>query len=221
MRIQLHFSPNYYPLPFNHLHFLTGALHKWLGPNEEHDGLSLYSFGWLKGGEKVGAGLMFPNGARLNISFFNSENGWRLAKGILEDTEWKYGMRVQKAMELPFPRFGSSARFLVDGGIVLRKKRPDGSRQYLKWDDAEADAALTRIFRRKLRAAGFEGPHLEASMGFDRSYPKPYFKKISIKETEHICSICPVWVKGSPEALRFAWLTGAGELTGSGFGALI
>jgi CRISPR-associated endoribonuclease Cas6 len=29
-----------------------------------------------------------------------------------------------------------------------------------------------------------------------------------------------VVVAGTPEAMRFAWLVGVGELTGSGFGAL-
>ena len=51
MRLNLNLSPNTKPLPFDHLHMLTGALHHWLGWNEAHDDLSLYSFGWLQGGK--------------------------------------------------------------------------------------------------------------------------------------------------------------------------
>lgn len=47
MRLHLRLSPNTTPVSFDHLHQLTGALHKWLGENEVHDELSLYSFGWL------------------------------------------------------------------------------------------------------------------------------------------------------------------------------
>lgn len=221
MRIQLELSPNYQPVPFNHLHELTGALHKWLGPNEVHDGLSLYSFGWLRGGEKIGNGLMFPQGAQLNISFHNSDNGWKLARGILADTSWKYGMQVLKALEQPAPAFSRQARFLIDGGVLLRKKRADETREYLTWESQESKDSLTRILRRKLEQGGFQGEHLEASMEFDQSYSKPFMKLIQIKGTAHKCTVCPVIVRGTPEAIRFAWLTGAGELSGSGFGALL
>lgn len=49
MRLHLKLSANSQPVNFNHLPVLAGALHKWLGPNSEHDGLSLYSFSWLQG----------------------------------------------------------------------------------------------------------------------------------------------------------------------------
>lgn len=221
MRIQLHFSPNYQPVPFNHLHYLTGALHKWLGPNENHDDLSLYSFGWLQKGEKIGKGLMFPQGATLNLSFHESEKAWEVARGILEDPAWRYGMRVTKALEQPYPAFATKARFMTDrGGIILRYKKEDGKRDYMDWTNPNSSEALTRILRRKMEKAGFLSEDLKATMEFDKTYRNPYTKKITIKKAEHICSVCPVIVTGTPKAVRFAWLTGAGELTGSGFGAL-
>jgi CRISPR/Cas system endoribonuclease Cas6 (RAMP superfamily) len=58
MRLHLSLTPNTEPVPFNYQHQLTGALHKWLGENELHDKISLYSFSWLRGrAERVDGGL--------------------------------------------------------------------------------------------------------------------------------------------------------------------
>jgi len=73
MRISLKLSPNTKPVPFDHLHQLTGAIHKWLGYNELHDGLSLYSFGWLRNAVPRKNHLMFPYGATWQISFHDTE----------------------------------------------------------------------------------------------------------------------------------------------------
>jgi CRISPR/Cas system endoribonuclease Cas6 (RAMP superfamily) len=51
-------------------------------------------------------------------------------------------------------------------------------------------------------------------------YPHARDKVATVKGTDHKGSICPVVVEGTPEAVQFAWTVGAGELTGSGFGAL-
>lgn len=68
MRLHLQLSPSREVVPFNHLPVLTGALHKWLGPNQEHGGLSLYSFSWLQGGRATRNGLRFDDGATWMIS---------------------------------------------------------------------------------------------------------------------------------------------------------
>jgi CRISPR/Cas system endoribonuclease Cas6 (RAMP superfamily) len=47
MRLHLYLSPNERPVPFDYQHYLTGAFHKWLGANDLHDRLSLYSLSWL------------------------------------------------------------------------------------------------------------------------------------------------------------------------------
>lgn len=44
MRIQLKISPNKEVVPFGYQHLLTGAIHKWLGENQEHGSSSFYSF---------------------------------------------------------------------------------------------------------------------------------------------------------------------------------
>lgn len=223
MRIQLKLSPNTQPVPFNHLHYLTQRLHHWLGPeNALHDGLSLYSFGWLKGGQHIGNGLWFPEGASWNISFHESDQGFQLAKGILSDRKAFFGMEVDKALEMPYPQFYAKQLFKIDGAVVARKIRDDKTKEYLLFDNPEADAVLTRVLRKKMLAAGFRHEEAEATLvKFQREeVGKGRVRKLSIKGIDHKGSTCPVVVEGTPASTRFAWLVGVGELTGSGFGAL-
>jgi CRISPR-associated endoribonuclease Cas6 len=219
MRIQLKLTPNTQLVPFNHLHELTRRLHHWLGAeNSLHDGLSLYSFGWLRGGKKKGAGLYFPDGATWQISFFSAEATRKLLMGIIRDAELFNGMRVVEVQELPIPHFGGRHRFSADGPVIARQVRQDGSREYLYFDSPAADTALTTTLQHKLKLAGL--PTEGASVAFDRSYANPRHKLVEIKGIKHKGSLCPVIVSGNPEAVQFAWLVGVGELTGSGFGAL-
>ena len=221
MRLNLKLTANTEPVPFNHLHRLTGCLHKWLGQNDLHDDLSLYSFGWLSGGAAENGHLAFPRGAAWRVSFYETEMARRLLDGLMQDPEVFAGLRVFEAKEQAVPALSGSYRFKTDGSPVLaRRRRDDGSRAYLLWDDEAADAVLTRTLRRKLKAAGFEDEHLEAEVQFDRTYAGARSKVTEIKGAKHKGSICPVVVTGTPEAVRFAWTVGAGELTGSGFGAL-
>ena len=226
MRLNLTLSPSTQPVPYDHLHRLTGALHKWIGPdNDLHDGLSLYSFGWLDGGSGTREGLTFADGARWRVSFYQPEAAKACLDGILRDPEVLCGMRVEEAKEQRVPSFSQAHTFKVDSPVLARVRRDDGSRAHLTWDDPEADAALTRTLRTKLQAAGVSdaSPDAESNavrVAFDRSYAHPKTKLARIKDTRHRANMCPVTVEGPPEAIRFAWLVGVGDLTGSGFGAL-
>lgn len=221
MRLNLHLTGNQAPVPFDHLHQLTGALHKWLGPdNPEHRGLSLYSFGWLEGGKPQNGALTFSRGASWFLSFHRADAARRTLQGVLRDPEVAYGMRVFEAQEQPVPAFSGCYRFKVAGPVVARGPREDGGRDYLMWDDPRAAEALTRVMRHKLRAAGLEGEHLETTVEFDRAYRGARSKLVTIKDIHHKASLCPVVVTGTPEAVRLAWEVGAGELTGSGLGGL-
>ncbi len=222
MRIQLKLSPNTKPVPFNHLHELTRQLHRWIGPeNPLHDGLSLYSFGWLRGGERIGSNLWFSSGASWNVSFHDSQQGIQLAKGILADRKAFFGMEVEKALEMPKPEFSERQLFLTDGAVIARKLRNDLTKEYLYYDNIESDKVLTRVLRKKMLTAGFSAQESEdTNVRFFREKGKAKIKKLSIKGIEHKGSSCPVVVEGPPSGVHFAWLVGVGELTGSGFGAL-
>jgi CRISPR-associated endoribonuclease Cas6 len=220
MRLMLRLSPNTEPVPYDHLHRLTGTLHKWLGENDLHDGTSLYSFGWLQGAVPQNGHLRFPRGASWAISFHDPDAARALLKGLLRQPPVFAGMHVVEVQECPEPAFGEQMRFYVDGPVVAREFRADGTRAYLLYDNPAADAALTRVLRTKLAEAGFSAAHQQATLAFDRAYPKARTKLATVKGTKHKASECPVFVTGTPEAVRFAWLVGAGDLTGCGFGAL-
>ena len=222
MRLQLQLSPSTQPVSFDHLHQLTGALHKWLGENDIHDGLSLYSFGWLRGGKRKNDQLNFPAGSLWNISFYDDSVAKKLLQGILQQPDLFSGMRVIEVQEQATPTFGNFYRFRTDQSAILaRQSRPDGSRAYLLWDNPQADEVLTHLLRRKLEVAGFGGEHLAVQVRFDRDYRKARPRKVTIKGIDHKGSECPVWVAGTPEAVQFAWLVGLGDLTGSGFGGIV
>ena len=108
--------------------------------------------------------------------------------------------------------------------MVARRRRDDGSREYLLYDDERADAALTRTLRRKVDAAGLDVAPDAVRVRFDRGDDGADTKLATIEkdghEIHHKGSVCPIIVEGPTEASRFAWNVGVGELTGSGFGAL-
>ena len=222
MRLYLRLTGNTAPVPFDHLHHLTGALHKWLGENNpEHEGISLYSFSWL-GGSKVSDGaLTFPRGATWTLSLYNPDAGRRVLEGILRDPEVAFGMRIFEAQEQALPAFSGCYRFKVAGPVLARVRREDGGRDYLMWNDPRTGEVLTRVLRHKLDRAGFAGEHLETAVEFDQMYAGARSKLVTIKGISHKASLCPVVVTGTPEAVQFTWLVGVGELTGSGLGALM
>lgn len=220
MRLVLSLSPNTEPVPFDHLHRLTGALHKWLGANDVHDGLSLYSFGWLRGARMRDGALDFPRGTAWTVSFVNLDLGKQLLEGLLGDPEITCGMQVQEVHLAEAPPFGSSHRFLVDGAVLTRRNRDDGGRDHLTFEDPAADETLTRTLRRKLVAAGLEEDAENTRVRFDRAWGGAKRKVVALKGIRYRTSVCPVIIEGTPEALQFAWLAGVGELTGSGLGAL-
>ena len=223
IRLNLRLTANDEPVPYNHLHRLTGFLHRCIGENELHDRLSLYSFGWLGGGQGAegGGGLTFPQGATWRVSFHDAAHAKRLIDGVMQDPEVFCGMRVFEIKEQEAPAFNGSHRFKTDGGpVIARQYREDGSRKYLLADDEAAGDVMTRVLRRKLKAAGYGEEHRDATVQFDQMYPNAHTRLTEVKGTKHKGSVCPVVVEGTPEAVQFAWTVGVGELTGSGFGAL-
>lgn len=219
MRLTLRLSPNTKPVPFDHLHNLTGVLHKWLGENEVHNGLSLYSFGWLRKARVQRGKLDFRGGTRWSVSFVDLALSKKALQGVMDNPDVAFGMTVQEAQIVGEPDFETDThRFLVDGAVLTRKNRDDGGRDHLTHEDPEADTTLTRTLHRKLEAAGLDTEGVRVR--FDRDWRGAKTKVVSLKGIDYKTSVCPVIVDGPPEVQRLAWLAGVGELTGSGFGAL-
>lgn len=218
MRLHLTLSPNTVPVPFDHLDRLRARFHSWIGENDAHDGLSLYSFSWLSGGRASGDHVAFPRGAAWTLSLFDDALGKRLLRGLLADPAVGFGMAVAEAQVADEPEFSPEQRFVAASPVLTRRNRDDGGRDHLTFRDAAASETLTRTFHTKLTAADL--PTDGAALRFDRDFGGAKTKLCRVKGNAFRANACPVIATGSPDQLRLLWLAGAGEMTGSGFGAL-
>jgi len=221
MKFRIQLTASRIPVPFNYAYRLCGLFHHWLGKNDLHDKISLYSLGWLKGKTQVrDHALCFPDGAAWDIGIYNSGLSEQLIRGLLlKDFEF-HGMQIRKVDLLKPPVFEDGEhRFLAGSPILLRKLEDDGSRTHLTYNEPESREVMNRVIHKKAEEAGFE-PGKYLNLQFDSSYRNPKTKLVDIKGIKNRASVCPVIAEGPPEALEFLWTVGAGELTGVGFGSL-
>jgi len=218
MRIYLKLSKNTELVPFDHQVNLVGALHKWLGENNLHDALSLYSLSWLRGGKGVGAsGLNFPNGADWFISTHDTGYLKKAVASIMDAPDVAFGMRVVEVTLQETPYFDKEKLFLL-GSPVLIKRNEGVKQRHYTFDEPESDALMTETFRFKLQKAGL--PIEGASVRFERENVSAKTKISTYRGIKNRVNYCPVIVKGSPEQIGFAWNVGVGNSTGIGFGSL-
>lgn len=218
MRIYLTLSKNTTLVPFDYPVNLVGALHKWLGQNELHDLVSLYSFSWLQRGKAVGErGLDFPNGSLWFISAYDPELIKRIISGILNDPEIAFGMRVLEVTLRETPAFSSGTRFFLGSPVLVKRSIEHRQRHYL-YTEPETDALLTETLQRKLARAGL--PAEGVVVRFDRRHPGAKTKVSTYQQIKNKVNYCPVIIEGSPEQIGFAWDVGVGNSTGIGFGSL-
>ena len=221
MRLHFTLTPNQEPVPFAYQHFLTGAFHKWLGPNQQHDDISLYSLSWLDGGFMKNGALDFPRGARWFISFHDDALANSIIDHALAEPEVCCGMRVVRIVQQQTPMFGPRYTFKVGSPVLAKSKEIEGKIKHYLYSDPEADATLTTTLLHKLDRAGLGTSHNHATVNFDKTYRNPKTKLVTIKDIHNRASICPVTIEGTPEAVAFAWNVGVGHGTGSGFGCLL
>ena len=227
MRLHFSLSPSRQPVDFNYNALLTRTLHRWLGNNNPyHDALSLYSVGSLQGGSARGGALHFPRGASWHISAPDTPQGQELlqkiAEAALHSPDVACGMEIVEIASQNTPQFGPKRVFRADSPIFIRGDETDGKDPHILFDHPRASDYLTRTLRHKLDKAGLGHLSETARVSFDRTYKTPKTRLIHIKDDFYKrASVCPIIVEGEPEAVQFAWNTGAGNLTGSGFGSLV
>ena len=216
MRLYFNLTANTRPVPFDYQRALTGFLHRCLGQNDLHDGLSLYSMSWFMPGNRIDSGLNFPEGATFFISAPDGSFLKALMEGIQDDPRVNWGMEVHSITMRRTPDFGSHQHFFTQSPILIKRPDDKGSRYYFP-DDAESDNFMTETLQTKLRAAGLSE---DVAVAFDRSYPNPRIRKITYNNIDIKATQCPITVTGDPRAVQFAWEVGVGNSTGIGFGAL-
>jgi CRISPR-associated endoribonuclease Cas6 len=217
MRLHLKTSPSTQTVPFDYASKLVGAIHKWLGQNNYHDGMSLYSFSTLHNGRATKTGLHFESGSSFFISAWENEFIQQLVKGVLDAPEIAYGLKVMEVTIQQNPDLANISRFQAASPIFI-KRMVNGRSQHYVHSDVEASQLLTETLQHKLKLAGILDDSL--SVRFDSSYPGAKTKLITYDKIQNRTSVCPVILEGSPLGKQFAWCVGVGNSTGIGFGAI-
>jgi len=219
MRIYLRLSIPQEVIPFNYQPYLTGAIHKWIGPkNETHGTLSLFSFSWL---QKVSViekkGVKITDESFFFISAYNDDLIKNIVKGIREEPGICFGMKVSEIHVVDTPSFTCTETFMTASPIFI-KRRFDNNEKHITFDQPSSDLYLTETLKKKLRAAELSDE--DVSVSFDRGFHNPRTKIVKYKEISNRVNVCPVIIKGTEEQIAFAWNVGVGNSTGIGFGAL-
>lgn len=217
MRIHLKILAQNKIIPFDHQPLLTGAIHKWLGWNEEHGKVSLYSFSRLERGKATPKGLQFEKEACFFFSSHQAELIKRMVAGIQADPAMFNGLTVSEIVIQKDPDFSGRNLFFSASPIFIKRKVEERV-DHILFNDPRANACLKETLQTKMREAGITDDSLE--IRFENSYPKAGTKKIAYNGVQNRASWCPVIVEGKPETKLFAWNVGLGNSTGVGFGAI-
>lgn len=220
MRIHLITTPNNRVVPFNYQENLTGALHKWLSyDNQLHNSMSLYSFSWLKGGKQnQSKGLDFKQGASWFVSAANPEIIKSLIKGIQENPDIAFGMRIQEIRIQEDIIFTTNAnKFFLASPVFIKRRLETGKDKHYLGQGEITEKLMTETLKNKMSKVGLEDNTLR--IYFDDNFLLKV-KKATYKGIDNKVNMCPVIIEGKPETMTFAWNVGIGNSTGIGFGAL-
>lgn len=217
MRIHLKIQTTNTIIPFDHQPLLTGTIHKWLGWNDEHGKVSLYSFSQLEGGKATRNGLRFEKGTSF---FFNSHHPDLIKKmvaGIQSDPSLFYGLTVIEIIIQEDPDFTDRNLFFTASPVFI-KRRVEDQIKHIRFDDPLAGTYLKETLQTKMEEAGIADESFE--IRFETTYPKAGTKMITYNGIRNRANWCPVIIEGKPETKLFAWNVGLGNSTGIGFGAI-
>lgn len=217
MRIHFNIQSTNRVVPFNHQHLLTGTIHKWLGNNNEHGRVSLYSFSCLESGKVSSGGLLFENNTCFFFSSYNENLLKKIIYGARKDSSLFYGLRVSEIIIEEDPDLTGREEFFIASPVLI--KRSDGLKtEHILYDDPRANKLLEDTIHTKMKEVGLEDESLRIK--FISNYPTAKYKLISYNKIHNKVSFCPVVIQGKSEIKRFIWNVGLGNSTGIGFGAI-
>ncbi|MFP4557487.1 MAG: CRISPR-associated endoribonuclease Cas6 [Bacteroidales bacterium] len=217
MRLHLKIQSNGQVVPFNHQHKLVGTIHKWLGLNNQHGKVSLFSFSWLTGGKKHQDGLLFQNGSSFFFSAFDTDVIKKMISGIQKDPSLFNGLFVAEIIIQEDPNLSETVNFQVASPILIKRRVGDRI-DHILYDDPKAGEYLKETLQTRMKEVGLVDDSLE--IHFDSSSPYAKRKNLVYNNVNNICSWCPVVITAKPETKLFAWNVGLGNSTGIGLGAL-
>lgn len=217
MSIHLKIKSKNQVIPFNHQPLMVGTIHKWLGWNEQHGSVALFSFSRLNGAKLNKEGLIFERGTTFYISAYDINMIKSLIKGIQEDPSMFNGLKVDEIIIESDPDLTQVEYFQIGSPILVKRNKESHVVHYL-YNDPIVNELLKETLLTKMKKIGLEDDTLEIS--FDLKYSKAGTKLIEYSGIKNRVNWCPVIIKGKPETKLFAWNVGLGNSTGIGFGAI-
>jgi len=208
MRVYLKITPSNRIVPFDHQPLLVGSIHKWLGQNEEHGNISLYSFSRLEEATLRKDGLLFENRCGFFFSSYYPELIKQLISGIQKDPSMFSGLSVKEVILIEDPDLSDRKLFYPASPIFIKRRINDKIEQVL-YDNPDASQYLKETLQTKLEKAGI--PDDSFNIHFDLSYSKAGTKLVTYKGIKNKTSWCPVIIEGKPETKLFVWNVGLGN----------
>lgn len=210
-------TPTAEAVGFNYQHSLIKLFDKIMSATDVR-GLQSHSISHLTGKVIVrNNALIFPNGADWFVGFYQERHADYFAHYCIELGE-DYNWRIDEFAEMEKPDFaGDTHRFMVRSPILIKRDRPGQSKEFIVFDNQEADFLLTESVRNKMRRLGIES---SVELWFDHFYPKATTKLIEINSIKSRANLCPIFAKGTKKDMEYLWCCGAGHDCGAGFGAL-
>lgn len=217
MRIHLKIYSGNNTIPFSHQHLLVGTIHKWIGWNEQHGKMALFSFSRLEKGEASQKGLKLGKYSIFFISAHDDAMIKTLIKGIQTDPEMFNGLSVNEIVIEENPNLSEKNCFYLASPVLIKRNVGEKIKHYI-FNDADANKYLKETMQNKMKVAGIDDDSFDIK--FDNSYAMPSTKLIDYDGVKNRANWCPVLIKGKPETKLFIWNVGVGNSTGIGFGAI-
>ena len=224
MRLIFKTSKNTEVVPFNNQTYLNGAINKWLGHNNKwHNVPGNYNISSLLGGKQVDNGLSFPNGAKIVVSFLDSEFITTLVDGMKKDPLINWGMKVDEKFEIELDSkiFGGKNFFFALSPILIKKSRKGEKDAFFTYESENVDEILTNSMANKLKCIYPEVELSNFRIEFARDYGKTKkVKRVMVGTAKNMASICPIIIYGKKETVELCYNLGIGGSVNSGFGCI-
>ena len=219
MRLKLLLNKSNKTLPFNYQPILTGALHKWIGKNNDiHENASLYSFSWLQNVNTNSKGIITNDNTSYFYSFHDELLAKNVLKSIINNPKIYEDLSVRDVMIQETPNLSNIKKFYVSSPIFVKGQNDEGKTIHYSFNDKQSEDLMTKTLKTKLEIAKIDSSNLNVK--FNQSYPKAKTKIIDYNGIKNKVNICPIEIEGNQEQKAFAWNVGIGNSTGIGFGSI-
>lgn len=220
MRIYLRLAGNIEKIPFNYQKHITGAIHKWIGrDNQIHGKSGMFNFSWIQNTVAQNGYLVLRRDSYFFISSFYDDVIKSITKGILNDPFIFHELRVTDVQIQAAPHFNESENFYMASPILL-KANGDRSKKirHVTFLDSDFQSLLTENLIKKLSKAGIDSYGCSIRLCPDNN--SRCTKLVDYNGIKNKTTFAPLIISGNQQQIEYAWSTGLGHSTGIGFGAL-